>query len=65
MTLEDPEFTWQTKYRDHARALKLIKNVLEYCDKNPNSSFDGIHINTEPHALPEYSARALTLAQIT
>ena len=48
MTLQDPDFTLTEK---HADALERIDHILAYCDQNPDAAFDGIHIDTEPHAL--------------
>jgi hypothetical protein len=48
MTLEDPSFVLQ---ENHARASREIDALLAYCREHPAASFDGIHLDAEPHML--------------
>ncbi len=54
MTLEDPIFSFE-KY--HSKAEEIIGIILNYCKKQQNSlaAFDGIHLDVEPHILPEWT----------
>lgn len=51
MTLEDPNFTY-----DHASAQVHFGRFLDFCEANPSSCFDGIHIDVEPHDVTNWSA---------
>lgn len=51
MTLEDPVFTFPAT---HADGIDLIEHLLNYNAAFPDEALDGIHIDTEPHALDEW-----------
>ena len=48
MTLEDPHFA---ETGQHAQACAIVTAFLDFVEANPGSTFDGIHIDTEPHLL--------------
>ena len=53
MTLEDTGFTF-SKY--HARGAQLVEWIIDFsADSETLEPFDGVHIDTEPHALPSWS----------
>lgn len=52
MILEDPVFTLTAK---HSRALEHVRRVLAYNAAHPAAAFAGIHLDTEPHALPAWA----------
>jgi GH18 family chitinase len=52
VVLEDGGFTF---IENHNQAKKLTNDILNYCKQNPQASFDGIHIDTEPHTLQQWS----------
>ncbi len=52
MTLEDPVFTYLA---NHAAGVALLQNILAYNGAHPGARLAGVHIDTEPHALPEWA----------
>jgi len=48
MTLEDPSFVRQ---ENHSKAQGEIDALLAFCREHPTASFDGIHLDAEPHVL--------------
>jgi hypothetical protein len=46
MTLEDADFL--IKYRDSVG--ETLAPILKYCDNHSEASFDGVHLDVEPHA---------------
>lgn len=48
MTLEDPLFV---RRENHPKAQREIAALLSYCREHPETSFDGVHLDAEPHVL--------------
>ncbi|MCA9838591.1 MAG: hypothetical protein KC422_16855 [Trueperaceae bacterium] len=54
MVLEDPGFSLA---QEHSGALLTIRNIISFNQKHPDSSFFGLHIDTEPHKLELWKKR--------
>ncbi|MFH0887079.1 MAG: hypothetical protein V1843_02805, partial [bacterium] len=52
MILEAPTYTYTT---NHTSALSHVQTVINFCKNNTATAFSGIHIDVEPHALPEWT----------